>query len=218
MLRIVKVKKAWLKPPSRSDGGVRANALLSIRRRQACPLRRRTGRAIVDVLSTRQHHGLTFQALRQKTDQRNLTRARDASPGPCDLSDAGTSSRSPDPEAIHQLGWKEVGRIEAEQLVIAKRLGFSDIKSFRASLKGNAKLIPASGQQLLDAYRHHLDNMEPQLPKLFGLLPKTKIEVRPVEPYREKEAAAAEYYLGTPNGSRPVQSSSTPEIIKIDRL
>jgi uncharacterized protein (DUF885 family) len=45
--------------------------------------------------------------------------------------------------------------------------------------------------------------MRPELPKLFGLLPKTKLEVRPVQDYREKEAASAEYNQGTPDGSRP---------------
>jgi uncharacterized protein (DUF885 family) len=113
------------------------------------------------------------------------------------------TTTSMDPEAIHQLGLKEVARIEGEQLVLAKKLGFSDIKSLRTSLKGNPKLRSASRQQLLDSYRHYLDGMEPQLPKLFGLLPKTRIEVRPVEPYREKEASAAQYYPGTPDGSRP---------------
>lgn len=113
------------------------------------------------------------------------------------------TTTSMDPEAIHQLGLKEVERIEGEQLAIAKKLGFSDLKSFRASLKSNPKLIPASRQQLLDAYRHYIEQMEPQLPKLFGLLPKTSIVVRPVEEYREKESGFAQYYQGTPDGSRP---------------
>ena len=47
--------------------------------------------------------------------------------------------------------------------------------------------------------------MQPELPKLFGLLPKNKVEVLPVEQYREKEAASAEYHQGTPDGSRPGQ-------------
>lgn len=38
--------------------------------------------------------------------------------------------------------------------------------------------------------------MQPELPKLFGLLPKNKVEVLPVEQYREKEAAGAEYHQG----------------------
>jgi len=108
-----------------------------------------------------------------------------------------------DPEAIHQLGLKEVARIETEQLAIAKKLGFPDLKSFRASLKTNPKLAVKSKQQLLDAYRGYIEGMEPELPKLFGLLPKTRVEVRPMQEYREKEAASAEYNQGTPDGSRP---------------
>jgi uncharacterized protein (DUF885 family) len=107
-----------------------------------------------------------------------------------------------DPEAIHQLGLKEISRIEGDQLTIAKKLGFSDLKSFRASLKTNPKLIPTSGQQILDTYRHYIAQMQPELPRLFGLLPKTAVEVRPMEEYRQKSSSAADYMQGTPDGSR----------------
>jgi uncharacterized protein (DUF885 family) len=108
-----------------------------------------------------------------------------------------------DPEAIHQLGLSEVKRIEGEQLAIAKSLGFSDLVAFRASLKTNPKLIPQSREQILEKYRFYIAQMQSQLPKLFGLLPKARLEVRPVESFREKEAAGAEYNEGTPDGSRP---------------
>jgi uncharacterized protein (DUF885 family) len=107
------------------------------------------------------------------------------------------------PEAIHQLGLSEVARIEADELVIAKKLGFDDLKKFRASLKTNPKLIPTSRQQIIDRYRGYIAQMQLQLPMLFGLLPKTAVEVRPTEEFREKEAASAEYNQGTPDGSRP---------------
>ena len=113
------------------------------------------------------------------------------------------TTTSMEPEAIHQLGLKEVARIESEQLAITKNLGFDDLKSFRASLKTNPKLIPASKEQLVERYRSYIAQMEPQLPKLFGLLPKTKLEVRPTQEFREKEAASAEYNRGTADGSRP---------------
>jgi uncharacterized protein (DUF885 family) len=108
-----------------------------------------------------------------------------------------------DPEAIHQLGLKEVKRIEDEQLTIAKKLGFADLPAFRASLKTNPKLVATSREQILEKYRLYIGQMEPQLPKLFGLLPKTRVEVRPTQEYREKEAPGAEYAQGTPDGSRP---------------
>ncbi len=113
------------------------------------------------------------------------------------------TTTSMDPEAIHQLGLNEVARIHADMLKIAKRQGFSDRKSFQESLKTNPQLIPTSREDILNTYRGYIAGMEPELPKLFGLLPKTKVEVRPVQEYREKEAAAAEYEQGTPDGSRP---------------
>jgi uncharacterized protein (DUF885 family) len=108
-----------------------------------------------------------------------------------------------DPEAIHQLGLREVARVEGEQLVIAKKLGFADLASFRASVKADPTLFATSREQLLEKYRQYIKQMEPELPKIFGLLPKTGVEVRPVEEYREKEAASASYSQGTPDGWRP---------------
>jgi len=108
-----------------------------------------------------------------------------------------------DPEAIHQLGLREVALIEAEQLVIAKKLGFDDLASFRAFVKTDPKMFATSREQLLEKYRQYIKQMEPKLPKLFGLLPKTSVDVRPVEEFQEKEAASASYIQGTPDGSRP---------------
>lgn len=108
-----------------------------------------------------------------------------------------------DPEAIHQLGLQEVKRIEGEELAIAQKLGFSDLKTFRASLKTNPKLIPTSRDQIVETYKGYIAQMQPELPKLFGLLPKTNVEVRPMQEYREKNSAAADYSQGTPDGSRP---------------
>jgi uncharacterized protein (DUF885 family) len=108
-----------------------------------------------------------------------------------------------DPDAIHQLGLAEVARIEGDELAIAKKLGFDDLKKFRASLKTNQKLIPTSREQILDTYRKYIGQMQARLPQLFGLLPKTAVEVRATQEFREKEAASAEYHQGTPDGSRP---------------
>ncbi|WP_267222503.1 DUF885 domain-containing protein [Dyella silvae] len=107
------------------------------------------------------------------------------------------------PERIHEIGLSEVKRIEDEMTVIAKSQGFKDLASFRASLNSNPKTHATSRDDILNRYRTYIAGMQPELPKLFGLLPKTKVEVVPVEAFREKEAAAAEYQQGTPDGSRP---------------
>ena len=106
-------------------------------------------------------------------------------------------------EQIHQIGLDEVKRDEAEMLVIASKLGFADMKSFRASLKTNPKLHPASREALLGAYRGYLTPMQAKLPQLFGRLPKAPFEVAAVPDFLEKTSAPAYYEAGTPDGSRP---------------
>jgi len=54
-----------------------------------------------------------------------------------------------EPEQIHQLGLSEVSRIEGEQLVIANKLGFEDLKAFRASLKANPRTYAKSPDEIL---------------------------------------------------------------------
>ena len=106
-------------------------------------------------------------------------------------------------EQIHQIGLDEVKRDEAEMLVIASKLGFADMKSFRASLKTNPKLHPASREALLGAYRSYLTPMQAKLPQLFGRIPKAPFEVAAVPDFLEKTSAPAYYEAGTPDGSRP---------------
>jgi uncharacterized protein (DUF885 family) len=108
-------------------------------------------------------------------------------------------------DEIHELGLREVARIEAEQLAIARTMGFRDLKSFRDSIQKIPSLHPKSRQQIVDEYRRYTDQMWAQLPKLFGRLPKAKVEIKAVEPFREKEASGAQYNQGTPDGSRPGQ-------------
>jgi uncharacterized protein (DUF885 family) len=85
------------------------------------------------------------------------------------------------PEEIHQLGLKEVARIEGEMLKVANRLGFKDLKSFYESVEKNPELRPKSRQEMLDLYRKYTDQMYTKIPQLFGRLPKAKVEILPVE-------------------------------------
>ena len=104
-------------------------------------------------------------------------------------------------DEIHQLGLREVDRIQAEILAIAKKEGFTDAASFRASLKTNPKYIPTSAEQILDDFRHYIAQMQPKLPQLFGLLPKSPVTVEPIPAFQA--AAATHYVTGTPDGKRP---------------
>jgi uncharacterized protein (DUF885 family) len=104
---------------------------------------------------------------------------------------------------IHQIGLDEVAKDEAAMLAIAQKLGFQDLKSFRASLKANPRLHPASAEALLGAYEGYLKPMQAKLPELFERLPKAPFEVVAVPDYLAKTSAPAYYEPGAPDGSRP---------------
>jgi len=105
------------------------------------------------------------------------------------------------PDEIHQLGLREIDRITAEMTAIARKEGFADLASFRASLKTNPKYIPTSAEQILDDFRHYISQMEPKLPELFTLLPKSPVTVEAIPEFNA--AAATHYMIGTPDGKRP---------------
>jgi uncharacterized protein (DUF885 family) len=79
------------------------------------------------------------------------------------------------PQEIHEIGVREVARIESEMLGIAKSLGFADLPSFRKSVEENPELKAKSGQHLLGLYRQYNDQMSAKLPELFGRLPRAKL-------------------------------------------
>jgi uncharacterized protein (DUF885 family) len=104
-------------------------------------------------------------------------------------------------EEIHQLGLREIDRIEAEMLVIAKKEGFADLASYRAALKANKKYTPTSAEQILDDFRHYIAQMQPKLPELFTLLPKSPVTVEAIPAFQPGDAT--HYQTDTPDGKRP---------------
>jgi uncharacterized protein (DUF885 family) len=104
-------------------------------------------------------------------------------------------------DEIHQLGLREMERIQAEMTAIAKKEGFADLESFRASLKTNPKYIPKSSDEILDDFRRYIAQMQPKLPELFTLLPKSPVTVEAIPAF--DAGAATHYVTGTPDGKRP---------------
>jgi uncharacterized protein (DUF885 family) len=105
------------------------------------------------------------------------------------------------PDQIHQLGLREMARIQADMLAIAKKEGFADLASFRESLKTNPKYIPTSSEQILDDYRKYIAEMQPMLPKLFTNIPGAPVTVEAIPAFQA--AMATHYQNGTPDGKRP---------------
>jgi uncharacterized protein (DUF885 family) len=105
------------------------------------------------------------------------------------------------PAEIHEIGLKEVARITGEMTKIAQSQGYKDLASFREAVNNDPKWKPTTEQQILDDYKKYIGQMEPKLPELFGLLPKSPVTVEPIPDFAK--AAATHYVQGTPDGKRP---------------
>jgi uncharacterized protein (DUF885 family) len=113
-----------------------------------------------------------------------------------------TTSLSSD--QIHEIGLAEVASLETQITALARKAGFADRASFEKAVYSDPQLRGISRQQVLDRFTHYISQMEPKLPELFGLLPRSKLIVTSVPAYMEKESTT-QYVPGTPDGSRPGQ-------------
>jgi uncharacterized protein (DUF885 family) len=104
------------------------------------------------------------------------------------------------PAAVHELGLSEVKRITAEMTVLASAQGYKDLASFRAAINSDAKWQPKSEEQIVADFKKYIDQMQPKLPELFGLLPKLPVTVEGIPDF--DAAAATHYNRGTPDGRR----------------
>ena len=111
-----------------------------------------------------------------------------------------TTIAVPPPE-VHEIGLKEVARITDEMTRLAESQGYKDLASFREAVNKDPRWKPTSEQQILDDYKKYIHQMEPKLPELFGLLPKSPVTVEPIPDFAK--AAATHYVQGTPDGKRP---------------
>ncbi|HJR58271.1 MAG TPA: DUF885 domain-containing protein [Vicinamibacterales bacterium] len=115
-----------------------------------------------------------------------------------------TTTTSMSADEVHELGLKEVARIRAAMEAIRKEVGFSGtLAGFFEHLRTDPKFKPASAEWLRDRYYEIGKQVDSRIGEQFSTLPKSKLEIRPVEPFREKTAAGGSYMRGTPDGSRP---------------
>lgn len=107
-------------------------------------------------------------------------------------------------DEIHQLGLAEVARLRSEMERIKDLVGFKgDLNSFFEHVRTLPKLMPFDDpQQVIDNFNAIHTKMKERVDALFELQPKTPFEVRRVEAFREK-SAAAHYNPGSLDGTRP---------------
>jgi uncharacterized protein (DUF885 family) len=108
------------------------------------------------------------------------------------------------PGQIHELGLKEVARIQGEMAKLAPKLGYEDpLNRFPQWVAAQPRFKPfTSEQQVLERYRQIYATVEAKLPQYFTLLPKAKLDIQ-LEPELTRATASDHYTPVAADGSHP---------------
>jgi uncharacterized protein (DUF885 family) len=108
------------------------------------------------------------------------------------------------PDAIHNIGLKEVARIRGEMEQVKQQVGFKgDLAAFFKFLQDDPRFYYDNADALIKGYTDLKKNIDARLPKLFVDFPKADYEVRAVEAFRAQSAAGGFYQQPSADGSRP---------------
>ena len=107
-------------------------------------------------------------------------------------------------EQIHKLGLSEVARVRADMEAIKTKVGFQGpLLQFFEYLRTDAKFKPKDRESYLQGYYDIGKRVDARIREQFSTIPKTPLEIRYYEPYREKTSAGGSYEPGSPDGKRP---------------
>jgi uncharacterized protein (DUF885 family) len=107
-------------------------------------------------------------------------------------------------DEVHELGLREVARIRSGMETIKNEVGFKGtLAQFFEHLRTDPKFKPPSAEWLRDRYYEIGKKVDFRIGEQFSTIPRSPLEIRPVEPFRERTAAGGSYQSGTPDGSRP---------------
>jgi uncharacterized protein (DUF885 family) len=108
------------------------------------------------------------------------------------------------PGQIHELGLKEVARIQGEMAKLAPKLGYDGpLKDFPKWVAAQPRFKPfTSDQQVLERYRQIYATVDARLPQYFTLLPKARLDIQ-LEPELTRATASDHYTPVAADGSHP---------------
>ncbi len=105
-------------------------------------------------------------------------------------------------EDIHQIGLAEVERIQGEMQAVMASLDFEgSLQDFFEWLRTDPRFYAPDADSLFAAYVLACKRIDPELPKLFGTLPRTPYGVRPIPDTSAPNTTAA-YYSGPSEDGR----------------
>lgn len=111
-------------------------------------------------------------------------------------------------DEIHQLGLSEVARIHDEMRAIMQAVDYDGtLQDFFEYTRTDARFFKpnteAGKAEYLAEATAMIDTMRDALPSVFNTFPQAEMQVKAVEPFRERAAGKAFYQRPAPDGSRP---------------
>jgi uncharacterized protein (DUF885 family) len=107
------------------------------------------------------------------------------------------------PQQIHEIGLSEVKRIRAEMDKVISQTGFKgSFAEFTKFVRTDPQFYYTNADALLTGYRDIAKRIDPELPRLFGKLPRLTYGVKPIPDYAAKSQTSAYYQPGSPAAGR----------------
>lgn len=108
---------------------------------------------------------------------------------------------------VHNLGLSEVARIRGEMEAIKNQVDFKGtLGEFFQYLRTDPRFKPKTKQDLVDGYYAIGKKVDARIGEQFSTIPKTPLEIRFYEPYREKNAAGGSYEQGMYDPKNPART------------
>jgi uncharacterized protein (DUF885 family) len=109
-----------------------------------------------------------------------------------------------DAARIHNLGQDEVKRIRGEMEKTLENINFlGTLDQFLNFMRTDPRFYLKTPEELMAAYTKAARGIEPELPKLFGKLPKQPFGIRAIPDATAPTTTTAYYQPGSLDGSRP---------------
>jgi uncharacterized protein (DUF885 family) len=108
-----------------------------------------------------------------------------------------------DPQQVHELGLREIARIEAELDAIRTEVGFEgDRAAFVRFLKSDPRFFESSAEGIASRLEKHVRTIEPHLPRFFRAFPRASYGVARLDPALEGAMTFGYYKWPTPTDPR----------------
>ncbi|MGL5838649.1 MAG: DUF885 domain-containing protein [Sphingorhabdus sp.] len=103
-----------------------------------------------------------------------------------------------DAEAIHQLGLKEVARIRAEMIGVAKKAGYDSREAFIQHLRTDPQYYAKTPEELMEKVARVTKTIDGKMPGLFKRLPRLPYGIKEIPAEIAEGTTTAYYNPGSP--------------------